>query len=166
MGVLAPRTHPDGPAAIYLRTLCFVFCGDDVLLIRRRHEPDAGLWNALGGKIDRGEDPLDAARRELREEAGIAPELDFRGVATVVVRSTGEHWVIFLFSACVEDRVVAPSCEGPLRWVPPQGLTAIPVLPDIPLLLPRIRDALRPVVLAKFVYSIPDAGALESAEIR
>ncbi len=166
MGVFAQRPHPDGPTAIYLRTLCFVFHGDDVLLIHRQHEPDAGFWNAPGGKIDRGEDPLDAARRELREEAGIEPPLEFRGVATAIVRSTGEHWAIFLFSARVEDRAVVASHEGPLRWAGSGDIAVLRVLPDIPLLLPHVRDPHRPVVLAKFVYSTPDPGTLESADVR
>lgn len=166
MGVLTPRPHPDGPVAVYLRTLCFVFHGEDVLLIHRRHDPDAGFWNAIGGKIDREEDPLDAARRELMEEAGIEPPIEFRGVATAIVRATGEHWAIYLFSSWVEDRAVAASDEGPLRWVSPEGLKALPVFPDIPLLLLHIRDPHRPAVLAKFVYATADPGTLESAEIR
>lgn len=166
MSVFAPRPHPDGPTAVYLRTLCFVIHGDYVLLIHRQHEPDAGFWNAPGGKIDRGEDPLDAARRELREEAGIEPPLEFRGVATAIVRSTGEHWAIFLFSARVEERVVVPSAEGPLRWAGPGDIAMLRVLPDIPLLLPHIKDLRRQIVLAKFVYSTPDPGTLESADIR
>ena len=166
MGIFTPRPHPDGPTAVYLRTLCFVFHGDALLLIHRQHEPDAGFWNAIGGKVDRGEDPLDAARRELMEEAGIEPPLEFRGVATAIVRSTGEHWAIFLFSARVEESTVVASHEGPLRWVLPDGLTALPIFPDIPLLLPYISGPRRPVVLAKFVYSTPDPGTLESADIR
>jgi 8-oxo-dGTP diphosphatase len=165
MGVVPPRPDNEGPAAVYLRTLCFVFCGQDVLLIQRQREPDAGYWNAIGGKINRGEGPLEAAQRELDEEAGITPTLKFRGVATVVVRSTGEHWVIFLFSAQVEDRAVVPSAEGPLRWVAPDEIAALSVLPDIPLLLPHVRSSAR-VVLAKFVYATPDPGTLEGSSMR
>lgn len=162
MAIFTPNPHPDGPAAVYLRTLCFVFCGNAVLLIFRRKQPDAGYWNAIGGKIDRGEDPLEAAQRELREEAGIAPALRFRGVATVVVRSTGEHWTIFLFSARVEGPEVVPSAEGPLRWVEPAELGALPVLPDIPLLLPHLQKAEPGPLLAKFTYATPDPTTLES----
>ncbi len=166
MGLFKPNPHPEGPTAIYLRTLCFVFHERNLLLIFRERPPDAGRWNAIGGKIDRGEDPLDAAQRELWEEAGIRPPLDFRGVATVIVRSTGEHWAIFLFSARIEDPTVAPSSEGSLRWVAPEEITTLPVLPDIPLLLPHIRNPGGGAVLAKFVYAGPDASTLESSEVR
>jgi ADP-ribose pyrophosphatase YjhB (NUDIX family) len=45
-----------------------------ILLARRAHEPDGGLWDLPGGFVDEGEEPLDALRRELREEAGIEIE--------------------------------------------------------------------------------------------
>lgn len=165
MGIFRPNPHPDGPSAVYLRTLAFVFCGDDLLLIRRERPPDAGMWNAIGGKINRSEDPFEAAQRELWEEAGIAPPLEFRGVATVVVRSTGEHWCIFLFSAHVDDRAVVASSEGPLRWASPAEITTLPVLPDLTRLLPHLTHKARTVLLAKFTYAGPDTTTLEDAVI-
>lgn len=43
----------------------------EVLLGHRSSEGFAHQWSFLGGKIDEGESPEQAARRELREEAGV-----------------------------------------------------------------------------------------------
>ena len=45
-----------------------------MLLGRRAHDPDAGLWDTLGGFLDEGEHPLDGLRRELVEETGLEVE--------------------------------------------------------------------------------------------
>lgn len=42
-----------------------------ILLVQRAHDPQAGSWCMPGGFIDDGEGALEAAKRELMEEAGI-----------------------------------------------------------------------------------------------
>jgi 8-oxo-dGTP diphosphatase len=42
------------------------------LFCKRRKEPYKGLYNLVGGKIEPGEEGLDAAYRELREETSIS----------------------------------------------------------------------------------------------
>lgn len=46
-----------------------------VLLARRAHEPDAGLWDTLGGFLEEDEHPEVGLRREVREEAGVEIEI-------------------------------------------------------------------------------------------
>lgn len=56
----------------YVLALLFTADARNVVLVRKTRPPwQAGRVNALGGKLHDGESPLDAARREVREEAGV-----------------------------------------------------------------------------------------------
>src|ERR1700761_1264593 len=67
----APKDRPHGPVAA---TIGVVLRNDQVLLVRRRNAPDAGLWGFPGGKINRGESITAAATREIHEETAITTE--------------------------------------------------------------------------------------------
>ena len=43
-----------------------------LLLIKRGHEPGAGLWSVPGGRVEPGETDSEALVREMREETGLA----------------------------------------------------------------------------------------------
>ncbi len=45
-----------------------------LLLIKRGHEPGAGLWSPPGGRIEPGETDADALVREMLEETGLTVE--------------------------------------------------------------------------------------------
>src|SRR5262249_60327404 len=56
------------------RTLCFVTNGGDVLLMKRAEHKRVfpGRYNGIGGHLERDEDPLSGALREIREETGLS----------------------------------------------------------------------------------------------
>lgn len=55
-------------------------------MLHRKYPPNAGKWNGLGGKIHPSETPLECAKREVMEEAGIdlerLGEPRFTGIVT------------------------------------------------------------------------------------
>jgi 8-oxo-dGTP diphosphatase len=42
-----------------------------VLLLLRRHPPNAGMWSLPGGLVELGETPAAAVEREVKEETGL-----------------------------------------------------------------------------------------------
>jgi 8-oxo-dGTP pyrophosphatase MutT (NUDIX family) len=64
--------------------------GDTVLVRQWRHAWDASSWEVPAGTFESGEDPLECARRELEEEAGlVAGRLTSLGVVHGAAFLTG-----------------------------------------------------------------------------
>jgi 8-oxo-dGTP diphosphatase len=122
------------------RTLCFVLHGDDVLLMKRAPHKRVfpNRYNGVGGHIERDEDPLSSARREIREETG----LDVSDVRLCAVYNidAGEATGIFLlvFTAQSASRDVTANSEGTLHWIPRGDVYSLDLVEDLPHILPRI----------------------------
>jgi 8-oxo-dGTP diphosphatase len=140
-----------------------------VLFLRRRKPPNEGLFNAPGGKIESHEDPYEACLRELYEETGLrvrAPRL--RAIVTVVTRTTGAQWLLFVFIA---DRPPGPADpiatdEGELRWIPIGEIARVPVPSDIPLIVPHLFGPDGGILMGKIQCDNDDADSMLSHEFR
>jgi 8-oxo-dGTP diphosphatase len=63
---------------------------NEVLLIRRGHEPAKGKWSLPGGSVQPAETPAKAAVREVREETGLEVELSAE-LWRITVALSAEH---------------------------------------------------------------------------
>lgn len=78
--------------------------GGDVLLLKHSYGPD--VWSLPGGGLGRGEDPLAAARREVREELGV--ELSrIEPIITLEEEISGSPHTAYIFAG-VCDRQPQP----------------------------------------------------------
>jgi ADP-ribose pyrophosphatase YjhB (NUDIX family) len=73
----------------------------DVLLLRHSYGPD--VWSLPGGGLSRGEDALEAARREVREELGIVL-VRIEPVAVIAEEISGSPHTAHLFTAICDQR--------------------------------------------------------------
>lgn len=137
-----------------LVTLAFVLSGGDLLLKRHASDSDRfpGCWNGIGGHVEAGEDVRGAARRELREETGLdAGDLALRGV---VHESdlVGHSHLLFCFVGSSQQRMLQPEPGAVLAWQPLGKLDELPLVSDLPALLPRLL-ATREVIFARQRYA-------------
>lgn len=120
-----------GPYQRILSVLCYALRDDHVLMLRRRKQPNLGLWTAPGGKLEWDEAPHEACIREMREETGLtitAPTL--RAVITEVSPTEDYQWMMFVYLArsfSGEIDLAAAGHEGDLAWLPIAHLATLPL---------------------------------------
>ncbi len=136
-------------------TICFCRAGNHVLMLQRVKPPNAGKWNGPGGKIEPGETPAQAVRRELLEEAGLdlanAYESRFAGIVTWSgVEGSNNNKGMYAFVAEFPEDAMFKSREtreGLLSWYPLWDLLRHDnraICENIPYFLPRMLTKVGP----------------------
>lgn len=107
-----------------LAALAVVLRDDHVLLVRRKNEPDAGLWGFPGGHVEAGETVGEAAARELKEETGVTciPRGSLETLDIIQHDSTGGlkyHFLLVAVRCAYESgEPVGADDVHEAKWVP------------------------------------------------
>ncbi len=124
------------------RTLILVFNKNTVLLQKGSLTKKiwAGYYNGLGGHIERGEDVLSSAKRELQEEAClICRDLHLCGTIAIDVKENNGI-LLFVMTGSDISGEIFDSEEGSLHWIDISEIKNLNVVEDIPEIVSRIRE--------------------------
>ncbi len=104
-----------------------------LLVVRRGHAPNRGLWSVPGGRVEPGETEQAAVVREVAEETGLTVAV---GALLGRVRVAGDGVVFtiadFTCSPTPPGQVpVAGDDAADVAWVDAAGLAALPCTPGL-----------------------------------
>ena len=100
-----------------------------LLVTQRKKGSSYGLlWEFPGGKVEEGEDPRGALRRELKEELDVEAEVG--GLFDAVFHFYPDYPILLLVYRCrVDKSSLKPIGCHALRWVTPRELGKLPMPP-------------------------------------
>ena len=135
-----PQKVLKGRYLVVPRSIILLIDGDKVLLQKAAENKKIfpGYYNGIGGHIERCEDLLAGATRELKEEAGVTCD-DLRLAGSIMIdveKDTGI--LLFVFTGSRITGELKPSEEGTLHWIGIDQLKRIKVVEDIPELVKRV----------------------------
>ena len=99
-----------------------------LLMIKRGHEPGAGLWSIPGGRIEPGETDAEAVAREMTEETGLKVQV---GRLIGRVRRPGLNGAVIdirdYAAAVTGGTLRAGDDAADARWVAPGELESLDI---------------------------------------
>ena len=140
------------------RTLIFIEKEEKILLIHKNKKDSFGYskLNGIGGHIEKGEEPFEAAKREIYEESGLSVK-NLTLVAIIFIEiGINPGILLFVFKADYSIGEPSASEEGNLYWMSREEIsTHTNIIKDIPFLL-EISDSHQidtPPTIGKYLYN-------------
>jgi 8-oxo-dGTP pyrophosphatase MutT (NUDIX family) len=141
---LEDGTRPAGPPVRIALALLLDADGAVLLQLRDQDAPaEPGQWSLPGGHVEEGEDPERAARRELAEETGLAPDGELRPFwqGTIPDLTGGASAVeVHVFAGRCGSCIV-PADGQELAFVPLQAITTKDLSPTAASVMSRLLAA-------------------------
>ncbi len=129
-GLIARRYHTTNPLVLIAK--------------RAAHKPYPNLWEFPGGKLEPGENPQEAIKRELAEELSGLQVSANHHIATVSVGVNGVERDIALYWCLVPANTafdsIRPSLDSlqRLEWISPRTLEDLPLIPGAQRFAPHV----------------------------
>lgn len=108
-----------------------IFKGERILAMKRSVNKDAGpgLWETLSGRIEAGEDPLEALQREIEEECGLTVKIDPRPVKSYHAQRKGRPMIVIIYRAeYLSGRVQRSEEHDEYAWLTPDEFAEVSTL--------------------------------------
>ena len=115
--------------------------GKILLALRRPGRHMGPKWELPGGKVDPGEDPRDALRRELEEEFGVQAQIG-ECLGSTRFRQEALDLLILLFRINRLDEEPVLREHQAIRWVEPEKVEHFDLVDSDRRLLRKYRNAL------------------------
>ena len=105
------------------------------------HRADLDQYQFVAGGGEDAETPLEAAKREIKEETGLeVTDLRLRGIITFILPDWGNE-LTFLYTAKTDTAETLPCSEGTLAWIPKEKILDLPLWEGDRVFLPLLREA-------------------------
>ncbi|MFA6588042.1 MAG: 8-oxo-dGTP diphosphatase [Patescibacteria group bacterium] len=141
--------------AAILQTLCLIYSPDQILLGMKKRGFGVNRWNGFGGKVRPGETIMEAAKREMFEEANIQIlDLKFRGILTFEFEGQTDILEVHLFSSDKYLGEPKETEEMKPQWFKHNQIPFTDMWPDDPYWLPLVLEGKN--VEGKFLFKDKD----------
>lgn len=118
--------------------MCYIVDDDRVLLIEKRRGLGAGLYNGPGGKIEPGETPVAAIKREVDEEVGVAVQDPTKRAELTFIHDGEVTLFVHVFRATEYAGTPSTSPEAIPQWFDRDELPYDEMWADDHLWLPHV----------------------------
>ncbi|MFZ3031461.1 MAG: NUDIX domain-containing protein [Candidatus Moraniibacteriota bacterium] len=119
----------------YLAVKGIISRGDGKILVLKRSDKDdhkPGVWETVGGGMDREETPQEALQREILEETNLVVKIGVPFNVFTFKKDTGEFKVgVTFLCEYVSGDVVLSDEHSEYRWIDPQEFASLESIPSL-----------------------------------